>query len=48
MVFFIFIQFFIEFLQANSGDPDKTPHTVAFDLGPHFMLMSHKKDGRLI
>ena len=29
---------------ANSEDPDKTPHSVAPDLGLHYLPMSHKKD----
>ena len=32
----------------NSGDPDQTPHSVASDLGLHYMPMSHKKDARHI
>ena len=43
MVFFIFIQVLIENLQAKSGDPDQTPHSVASDLGLHYLPMSHKK-----
>ena len=37
-------------MQANSGDPDQTPHSVASDLGLHYLLnnMSHKKDARHI
>ena len=31
-------------MQANSGDPDQTPHSVASDLGLHYLAMSHKKD----
>ena len=31
-------------IQANSGDPDQTPHFVASDLGLHYLPMSHKKD----
>ena len=31
-------------MQANSGDPDQTPHSVASDLGLHCLPMSHKKD----
>ena len=31
-------------MQANSGDPDKTPHCVASDLGLQYLPMSHKKD----
>ena len=35
-------------MQANSGDPDQTPHSVASDLGLHCLPMSHKKDVRHI
>ena len=35
-------------MQANSGDPDQTPHAVASDLGLHYLPMSHKKDARHI
>ena len=28
--------------------PDQTPHSVASDLGLHYLPMSHKKDARLI
>ena len=35
-------------MQANSGDPDQTPHSVASDLGLHCLSMSHKKDARHI
>ena len=35
-------------MQANSGDPDKTPHSVASDLGLHYLPLSHKKDARHI
>ena len=31
-------------MQANSRDPDQTPHSVASDLGLHCLPMSHKKD----
>ena len=31
-------------MQANSGDPDQTPHSLASDLGLHYLHMSHKKD----
>ena len=41
MVFFIFIQVLIEIMQANSGDPDKTPHYLASDLGLQCLPMSH-------
>ena len=35
-------------MQANSGDHDQTPHSVASDLGLHSLPMSHKKDARHI
>ena len=35
-------------MQANSGDPDQTPHSVASDLGLRYLPMSHKKDARYI
>ena len=35
-------------MQANSGDPDQTPQSVASDLGLHYLPMSHKKDARPI
>ena len=35
-------------MHANSGDPDQMPHSVASDLGLHFLPMSHKKDARNI
>ena len=35
-------------MQANSGDPDQTPHSVASVLGLHNLSMSHKKDARHI
>ena len=35
-------------MQANSGDPDQTPHSVASDRGLHYLPMSHKKDTRHI
>ena len=31
-------------MQANSGDPDQTPHSVASDLGLRYLSMSHIKD----
>ena len=39
MVFFIFIQI----MQANSGDPDQTPHFVASDLGLHYLPYPTKR-----
>ena len=35
-------------MQANSGDLDQTQHSVASDLGLHYLPMSHKKDARHI
>ena len=35
-------------MQANSRDPDQTPHSVASDLGLHYLPMFHKKDARHI
>ena len=48
MVFFIYIQILIEHSVSNSGDPDQTPLYVASDMGLRCLLMSHKKDARLI
>ena len=48
MVFFIFIQVLLEIMQANNGDPDQTPHSVASDLGLRYLPMSHIKDARHI
>ena len=47
MVFFNFIQILIEHSEANSGDPDQTPHYAASDLGLHCLPMSHITDARL-
>ena len=41
---FHFYSSLIENNQANSGDPDQTPLSVASDLGLHYLPMSHKKD----
>ena len=35
-------------MQSNSGDPDQTLHSVASDLGLHYLSLSHKKDARHI
>ena len=35
-------------MRANSGNPDQMPHSVAIDLGLHYLPMSHKKDARHI
>ena len=35
-------------MQANSGDPDQTPHSLASDLGLDCLSVSHKKDVRHI
>ena len=31
-------------MQANSGDPDQTPHSVASDLGLRYLPKSHIKE----
>ena len=31
-------------MQANSGDPDQTLHSVASDLGLHYLRLSHKEE----
>ena len=33
-------------MQANSKDPDQTPHSVASDLGLHCLPISHNMDAR--
>ena len=48
MYFFIFILFRIDFLLANSEDPDQPPRSAAADLGLHYLPMSHKWDAKLI
>ena len=35
-------------MQANSGDPDQMPHSVASDLCLCYLPMSHIKDARHI
>ena len=35
-------------MQANSGDPDQTLHSVASDLGLRYLPMSYIKDARHI
>ena len=35
-------------MQADSGDPDQMPHSVASDLGLRYLPMSHIKDARHI
>ena len=35
-------------LQANRGDPDHTPRSLASGLGLHCLPMSHKKDAMLL
>ena len=35
-------------MQANSGDPDQTPHFVASGLGLHYLPISQKKDAKHI
>ena len=45
---FCLLPCFIEMpvVNANSVDLDQTPHSVAFDLGLHCLLMSHLWDAR--
>ena len=31
------------FLEAYSGDPDKTPHSMAADLSLHCLPLTHKR-----
>ena len=45
-IFHFYSSFNRKKLQANSGDPDQMPHSVASDLGLHYLRMSHKKDAR--
>ena len=35
-------------LEANSGDPDQTPHSVVSDLGLHGLPLPYNMDARLI
>ena len=35
-------------MQANSGDPNQAPHSVASDMGLYCLPMSHKRDTRHI
>ena len=35
-------------MQANSGDPDQMPHSVASDLGLRYLPISNIKDTRQI
>ena len=44
VVFLIFVQIYKNILQANSGDPDQTRHSVASGQGLHYWPMSHNKD----
>ena len=57
LYFFIFIQILIENYaskqwrprsEAKSADPDQMPHSLASDLGLHYLPMSHKKDAKHI
>ena len=51
-IFGMFFPFLFEFLKtllyANSGEPDQTPRFAASDMVLHCLLMSHKKDARLM
>ena len=46
--YFSFLFKFYKIMQANSGDPDQTPHYVVSDLGLCYLPMSHIKDARHI
>ena len=46
--FFSFLFKFKKKTQANSREPDQTPHFEASDLVLHCLPMSHRKDARLI
>ena len=48
VIFHFYSSFNRKIMQANSGDPDQTPHSVASDLGLHYFPMSHRKDARHI
>ena len=48
MVFSIFIQVLIENYASKQWRHNQTPHSVASDLGLHYLSMSHKKDARHI
>ena len=48
MEFFIFIQVLIENYASKQWRPDQTRHSVASDLGLHYLLMFHIKDTRHI
>ena len=48
MAIFISIQIYEYTLYENSGDPERTPRSLASDLGLHCLPMSHRKDARLI
>ena len=34
-------------MEENSGDPDKTPHSMASDLSLHCLVFVPQKDARL-
>ena len=43
VVFYMFIQILQEYFESNSGDPDRTPLSVAVsDLDLHCSSLSHK------
>ena len=43
LVLFVFLNILV-----NSEDTDQTPHSVASDLGLHYLSLSRKNDARLI
>ena len=48
MVFFIFIKILIKHSVSRVRDPDQTLQFAASDPGLQCLLISHKKDARLI
>ena len=46
--FSFLLKFSKNILSANSGDPDQMPRSAASDLGLHCLLVSHKKEARLV
>ena len=47
-IFPVLFKFSLKLMQANSEEPDQTPHSLASDLVLHYLPMSHKKDARHI
>ena len=47
-IFHFFFQVLIVNYASKHGRPDQAPHSVASDLGLHYVPKSHKKDARHI